>query len=178
MIRTTSHCDRLLAFAFVALLPACASKPQVKSYSVPAQSFFEQHPSVPKEPPTPTTTAVHLSPDIVQACQITDPDSYFAFDSARLDNADTRVLNQVATCFMSGPLQGRKMKLVGRADPRGGQEYNMTLGQHRADSVMAYLDSRGLARPMMESTSRGKLDAVGTDEPSWAHDRRVDILLD
>jgi peptidoglycan-associated lipoprotein len=81
-------------------------------------------------------------------------------------------------CFASGPLEGRQMKLVGRADPRGSEEYNMTLGQHRADSVMKYLESRSVAKRMMASSSRGAMDAVGTDEPSWARDRRVDILLD
>jgi peptidoglycan-associated lipoprotein len=69
------------------------------------------------------------------------------------------------------------MNLVGRADPRGTPEYNMTLGQHRADAVVKRLASKGVAKSMMESTSRGAMDAVGTDEPSWARDRRVDILL-
>jgi peptidoglycan-associated lipoprotein len=167
----------MLSLTLVALLPACASKPEVKATSnTPVRPFFEQHPSVPREPPAPTTTAVHISPDIVRDCHLSDPDSYFAFDSARLTDVDTRILNELATCFISGPLQGKKMKLVGRADPRGSEEYNMTLGQHRADAVVSYLESRGLAKSFMESTSRGKLDAVGTDEPSWAYDRRVDIL--
>ncbi len=181
MIRPMScRASAVLGLTLVGLLPACASKPEIKAASAtseaPARPFFEQHPSVPREPPAPTTMAVHISPDIVQACHLSDPDSYFAFDSSRLTDPDMRILNELATCFMSGPLQGQKMKLVGRADPRGGEEYNMTLGQHRADSVVAYLASRGLAKTFMESTSRGKLDAVGTDEPTWAHDRRVDIL--
>ncbi len=167
-----------LALALAGLLPACASKPQTKPTAGPVRPFVERHPSVPQEAPNATTTTVHLSDEIVRACGISDPDSYFAFDSARLNGEDVRVLDQVETCFASGPLKGRKMKLVGRADPRGSEEYNMTLGQHRADSVVKYLASKGLASNMMESTSRGKLDAVGTDEPSWAHDRRVDILLD
>lgn len=175
----TSTCPLVLALAFalVAILPACASKPETKPEE-PNRSFAQQHPSVPKEPPTPTTASVRISEDIVKACGISDPDSYFAFDSARLNGEDTRVLNQIAKCFVSGPLKGRKMKLVGRADPRGSEEYNMTLGQHRADSVVKYLETRKLAKMMMESTSRGEMDAVGGDEPSWAHDRRVDILLD
>jgi len=53
----------------------------------------------------------------------------------------------------------------------------MTLGQHRADAVVKHLHSKGLAKSVMESTSRGAMDAVGTDEPSWARDRRVDISL-
>lgn len=169
----------LLSAAF-GLLSACASKPEVKSpvATGPGGSFTEQHPTVSQKEPHPAITTIHISEDIARACSISDPDSYFAFDSARLNGDDTRVLNQLATCFESGPLAGRTMKLVGRADPRGTAEYNMTLGQHRADSVVKYLDSHGLAKAKMESTSRGKLDAVGTDEPTWAHDRRVDILLD
>jgi len=69
------------------------------------------------------------------------------------------------------------MNLVARADPWGSPEYNMTLGQHRADAVVKHLHSKGLAKSVMESTSRGAMDAVGTDEPSWARDRRVDISL-
>lgn len=175
MVRTSV--TSLLALALVAILPACASKPQTKP-SEPGQSFAQKHPSVPKEAPTPTTASVKVSDEIAKACSITDPDSYFAFDSARLSGEDTRVLNQIAKCFVSGPLKGRKMKLVGRADARGSEEYNMTLGQHRADSVMKYLETRSLAKSMMGSTSRGEMDAAGEDEPSWAHDRRVDILLD
>ena len=176
MIRTTTA--TVLAAALVVLVPACASKPETKPSPEHTQSFTRRHPSVPQEAPTPTTTSVHVADEIVRACGISDPDSYFAFDSARLNTEDTRVLHQIAKCFASGPLQGRKMKLVGRADPRGSEEYNITLGQHRADSVMKYLETQSLAKRMMESSSRGAMDAVGTDEPSWAHDRRVDILLD
>jgi peptidoglycan-associated lipoprotein len=43
---------------------------------------------------------------------------------------------------------------------------------------MKALADKGLAKDKMDSTSRGEMDAVGTDEPSWAHDRRVDVLLD
>lgn len=168
-----------LALAAAGLLAACASKPQVKPAATgPARPFAERHPSVSPEPPTPTTTSIRLSDDIVRACGIADSDSYFAFDSARLSAEDVRVLDLVATCFATGPLKGKNMKLVGRADPRGTEDYNMSLGQHRADSVVKYLESKRLAKNRMESTSRGELDAVGTDEPTWAHDCRVDILLD
>ena len=53
----------------------------------------------------------------------------------------------------------------------------MTLGQSRADAVGRYPDSHGVSSGLTSSTSRGALDATGTDEPSWVHDRRVDVLL-
>lgn len=69
------------------------------------------------------------------------------------------------------------MKLIGGADPRGEVDYNMTLGQARADSVQKYVVNKGVDRGMAPSTSRGAMDATGTDEAGWARDRRVDIML-
>jgi peptidoglycan-associated lipoprotein len=74
-------------------------------------------------------------------------------------------------------MSGQKMKLVGRADPRGENDYNVTLGQARADAVAGYLDKRGLTTSQTQTTSRGAMDATGTNESGWARDRRVDVLL-
>jgi peptidoglycan-associated lipoprotein len=130
-----------------------------------------------KAPDSPTASAVRISDEIVKACGINEPDAYFAFDSSNLRPDDVRVLGQVATCFISGPLKGRVLKMVGHADPRGDSDYNMTLGQSRADSVATYMRGKGMDKSKSESTSRGAMDATGTDEPSWARDRRVDMLL-
>ena len=85
------------------------------------------------------------------------------------------MLDQVARCVTTGPLKGRTLRLTGRADPRGEQEYNMTLGSSRADAVARYLRALGVTSNQLTETSRGKLDATGTDEASWQLDRRVDI---
>jgi peptidoglycan-associated lipoprotein len=130
-----------------------------------------------KAPDSPTASAVRISDEIVKACGINEPDAYFAFDSANLRPDDVRVLGQVATCFTSGPLKGRVLKMVGHADPRGDSDYNMTLGQSRADAVASYMRGKGMDKSKSESTSRGAMDATGSDEPSWARDRRVDMLL-
>jgi peptidoglycan-associated lipoprotein len=131
----------------------------------------------PNPPDSPQASAVHISDEIVKACGIAAPDAYFAFDSANLRPDDVHVLQQLATCFSTGPLKGRLMKLVGHADPRGGSDYNMTLGQSRADAVKDYIVKQGLDKSKTDSSSRGAMDASGTDEPSWARDRRVDIML-
>jgi peptidoglycan-associated lipoprotein len=124
-----------------------------------------------------TSGNVQISVDILKACGLTDNDAYFPFDSARLEKQDIVPLNTIAVCFSTGALKGRSMKLVGHADPRGSAGYNMTLGQARADGVEGYLEKRGLAKAKVETTSRGAVDATGTDEAGWAHDRRVDVLL-
>jgi peptidoglycan-associated lipoprotein len=130
-----------------------------------------------KAPDSPTASAVRISDEIVKACGINEPDAYFAFDSANIRPEDSKVLQQVVTCFTGGPLKGRTLKLVGHADPRGDSDYNMTLGQSRADSVAGYMRSKGMDKGKTESTSRGAMDATGADDPSWARDRRVDLML-
>ena len=53
----------------------------------------------------------------------------------------------------------------------------MTLGQSRADAVTTYTVGKGLDKAKAQSSTRGEMDAAGTDEPSWAKDRRVDLLV-
>ena len=126
---------------------------------------------------SPAAGVVHISSDIRKACGITDADAHFPFDSASVGEAERPVLNQLAKCFVSGPLSGREMRLVGHADPRGPDEYNMVLGGSRADTVKAFLTMKGMPGGRIATTSRGEMEARGTGEASWAEDRRVDVLL-
>jgi peptidoglycan-associated lipoprotein len=125
----------------------------------------------------PVPTEVKIAEDIVKACGLKADKAYFAFDSSKLRTADVGVLDDLAVCFSTGPLKGRAMHLVGHADPRGETEYNFVLGQARADSVAKYLTERNVASGKVVTTSRGELDATGTDEATWANDRRVDVML-
>jgi peptidoglycan-associated lipoprotein len=127
--------------------------------------------------PSPSASNVSISDEIRAKCGIPDEDAYFPFDSARVTSKDRTPLDSVARCFISGPLKGRPLKLVGRADPRGESEYNITLGLSRADSVGQYLMARGMAAAKTKTTSRGSMDATGTDESTWQNDRRVDVML-
>ena len=161
------------------LLVACSG-------STPHVAFPPQAPMPTPAPATPPSAAVQKSPEkgmvqiaseIRKACAISDDDAYFAFDSSKLEGDDKGVLKRVAVCFESGPLAGHSTRLVGHADPRGTEEYNMVLGGARADTVRDFLRSDGLPDSRMATTSRGELDARGTDEVSWAKDRRVDVML-
>lgn len=127
------------------------------------------------------SNGVSVSSDIMRACNIVignvDEAPRFDFDQSSLQDQDRQVLDQIGKCVTTGPLKGRKLLLTGRADPRGEEEYNMTLGEHRAGSVGEYLTGLGVDRSQISETSRGKLDATGTDETGWQRDRRVDISL-
>ena len=126
---------------------------------------------------SPTASNVSISDVIRTKCGIPDSDAYFPFDSAHVTSKDQSPLDSVAKCFVSGPLKGRPLKLIGHTDPRGEADYNVTLGQSRADSVGQYLTARGLDRGKTKTTSRGSMDATGTDESTWQNDRRVDVML-
>jgi peptidoglycan-associated lipoprotein len=131
--------------------------------------------------PVTGATQLSVSDELRMACNIdftaSNSAPKFDFDESQLDEGDRTVLGQVAKCVTTGPLRGRSLQLVGRADPRGETEYNMVLGGSRAASVGAYLSQLGVQPGKLTQTSRGKLDATGTDEAGWRMDRRVDILL-
>lgn len=173
----------LLALGFV--ISACGSdKPKPKAPegantdgTSTKSVVAKPKPNLPeKAPDSPTASAVHISDEIRQMCGIDDAEAYFAFDSAKLDGRESRALEKVAECFEKGPLKGKIVRLVGHADPRGTSDYNMTLGQSRADAVKGFLSGK-MDKAKVETTTRGAMDATGTDEPSWARDRRVDVLL-
>lgn len=162
--------------ALAALSIGCAgSKPPVVTPDT--QKAANAAPAPSSSLPSPTSSNVSISDEIRTKCGISDADAYFPFDSARVTSTDHSPLDLVAKCFTSGPLAGHSVKLVGRADPRGPSDYNLTLGQSRADAVSSYLAARGMAKDKAEPTSRGSMDASGTDASGWQRDCRVDVLL-
>jgi peptidoglycan-associated lipoprotein len=123
---------------------------------------------------------VQVSPDIRAACNITSTPKEapkFDFDEAALAPEDQEIVTQVAKCMVDGALKGKSVRLVGRADPRGETEYNLSLGARRAHTVQELMGKLGVDAKRAALTSRGDLDAVGTDEESYRLDRRVDIEL-
>lgn len=123
---------------------------------------------------------LNLSGDIIKLCNIKASGSgspTFDYDKEDLAPEDRAVLDQLAECLTKGALKGKAVSLVGRADPRGTEEYNLSLGSRRASSVSGYLTRLGVGEPQLAVNTRGALDATGTDEAGWQKDRRVDITL-
>jgi peptidoglycan-associated lipoprotein len=125
--------------------------------------------------------AINVDDEIVKACNLkfenVEDAPKFDFDSEQLTPGEKSVLEAIAKCLTTGPLKGRGVELVGRADPRGETEYNMTLGAKRARQVHTFLAQLGVPSDKMRDTSRGELDASGKDEEGWRRDRRVDVKL-
>ena len=156
----------------------CSKKPAASPKTPAAKSAKK------KKPPSdaPGTPNVSVSDDdLVAKCKLKFGNRAkapkFDLDRAELLPEDQAVLDQVAQCVTNGPLSGRAIELTGRADPRGTDEYNMSLGARRAESVGAYLRRLGVPSSKLSKTTRGDIDATGTDEEGWRIDRRVDIRL-
>ena len=176
-----------LAIVLVAAALGCGSKAKPKP-TPPT----DPTPPVAKAPDKPVAAVkddklvspgLGVSGDIVALCGIKVAASgnaaapKFEYDQYELTAEDRAVLDQIATCLTSGPLKGKAVSLIGRADPRGTDEYNMGLGSRRSHSVGQYLGRLGVGQPQMLVTTRGAIDATGTDEATWREDRRVDIQL-
>jgi peptidoglycan-associated lipoprotein len=171
-----------LALLSASFVVACGSDPKPPPAAPTGGTKTPTAAAAPTPPPEkPDDDAskgqINISDEIKRACGITDAEAYFDFDSANVQENARAVLTKLAKCFSDGPLKGRKMNLVGHADPRGEEEYNMVLGGRRADNVKHFLVSVGLPDAQAMTTSRGEMDATGTDESSWAKDRRVDVVL-
>ncbi|MDB4941860.1 MAG: peptidoglycan-associated outer rane lipoprotein [Labilithrix sp.] len=151
----------------------------------PAESVATQPtaatPPVTAKPANADKMAVNVDDDIVKACNLKfeniEDAPKFDYDTDALTQGEKNVLEAIAKCLTTGPLKGKAVDLVGRADPRGETEYNMTLGAKRARSVHSYLGGLGVPGDKLHDTSRGELDAKGTDEDGWRKDRRVDVRL-
>lgn len=100
---------------------------------------------------------------------------YFDFDSAQVRNEFNAELEAKAQFLTSD--SNRRVKLEGHTDERGGSEYNLALGQQRAEAVRRSLSVLGVSESQMEAVSYGKerLAAGGTDENAHAQNRRVEL---
>jgi len=99
---------------------------------------------------------------------------YFDFNESILTVEATAKLQDNLKCIQSVP--GRKLRLEGHCDPRGTEEYNVALGDRRAQSVVRYLERLGVDAGRLRAVSKGKLEATGTSESTWALDRKVKFI--
>ncbi len=103
------------------------------------------------------------------------PSPKFDYESPDLLGEARQTLERLAQCLTKGTLKGSQVLLTGHCDARGEEEFNMSLGDNRAEAVKTFLMGMGVPGDRIRTSSRGKLDATGTDEAGWAIDRRVDI---
>ena len=101
---------------------------------------------------------------------------YFEFDQWSIREDQKEVMAKNAEWLKANP--NMKVRLEGHCDERGTAEYNLALGQKRADAVKTFLEGLGISGQRMSTISYGEerpLDPAH-DEAAWVKNRRVDIL--
>jgi peptidoglycan-associated lipoprotein len=101
---------------------------------------------------------------------------YFDFDQAIVKRAGHEELDKHAKVLAGD--RYLRVRLEGHADERGTREYNLALGERRANAVQAYLVAQGASRSQIEVISYGeeKPANAGHNESAWAQNRRVEIV--
>lgn len=102
---------------------------------------------------------------------------YFDFDTAEIKPEAREVLVAHARYLQANPDQD--VRIEGHADERGSKEYNLALGERRANAVERFLIVNGASRGQTETVSYGeeKPAVMGSDESAWAQNRRVELIF-
>jgi len=124
----------------------------------------------------PAKPAQKVQPVKASASKPSTNSVYFAFDSAELDASAQATLDGYAA-WLNG-MRSSRIKIEGNCDQRGSREYNLALGQERADSVRNYLTARGVRSSRIDTVSFGEERPAcgGTGEACWAQNRHADIV--
>jgi peptidoglycan-associated lipoprotein len=101
---------------------------------------------------------------------------YFDFDSSEIRGEGTDIAAAHAK-YLAGHA-GLKVRLEGHTDERGSREYNIGLGERRAQAVRRALLLQGAAESQLSTVSYGeeRPAVAGSDEAAWAKNRRVEIV--
>lgn len=156
----------VISIVLVNLLAACASQKPKETAAAPEAA---PAPAVAKAAST-------------QVDPLNDPSSilakrsvYYPFDISAVQDADKPTVQAHAKYLAEHA--DRKVRLEGNCDERGSNEYNLALGQRRADGVKKMLELGGAKAAQLAAVSYGeeKPKASGHDEASWSQNRRTDL---
>ena len=172
----------LVAAAMAALLAGCSTQPAapVDEQSAAAAAAAAKDGAATSGT---TTSGVSGSATGTGANPLKDPNNilskrsiYFEFDSFVVDDKYKAQIDAHAKYLSAN--RSAKVTLQGHTDERGSREYNIALGQKRADAVKRAMTLMGVQEVVIETVSYGKEKPKreGHDEAAWAENRRVDIV--
>lgn len=127
-----------------------------------------------KETDTPVVDNTPVQQDVSDVDVSISNVVYFEFDKYDLTAESRAVLLAHADKLRGASVA---VRLEGHADERGSREYNMALGEKRANAVRDFLVTQGVSGSSLEVISFGEEQpvALGSDEASWAQNRRVEV---
>lgn len=183
------HRSTLMAAGLAALLAACSSTPVAPPATpAPAPAAPAARPAAPTTAaatpgataavtPAPAVAPRALPPHLDAASPISRERSvFFGFDDSAVLREYLGLIEQHGRYLVANPAIA--VRIEGNTDERGSPEYNLALGQRRAEAVRRALKLVGVADRQMEAVSWGeeKPQAAGHDEAAWAKNRRADIV--
>ena len=166
---------RSIILSCVALLACAHAKP-------PEEAAVKQPEPVVAQPAPPPAPVEKPAPALKQAEPIAKPyvpqveaSLYFAFDKSDLTTESRNALTAIFEKAKSGAL----IHIEGNCDERGTSEYNLALGQRRADAAKKYLVNLGISAANITTISYGKErpKLLGHDPESWRENRRDDLFV-
>lgn len=177
----------LLSSIAASLLAACASTPE------PTKAPVENRTQAPAATPAPAEVkpvdltpapqapvqSSGLAPHLDPANKLSSERSvYFDFDQYVVKDEYRATVESHAKYLTEQ--RNLKIKIEGNADERGSREYNLALGQKRADAVKRSMQTVGVQENQIETISYGeeKPKATGETEEAWAQNRRADIVYE
>lgn len=162
---------KILLIGIVLLLSACSSTVQLNDAE---RDHHDQKQA---------KDDIHLCCNVPNIDPLDEPDSilskrsiYFDFDHYQVSEEYAGLTEAHARYLLSN--KHRKVMLEGNTDGRGSREYNLALGQKRAQEVLRRMQMYGISADNIEVVSYGseRPKAEGSDEAAWAQNRRVDIV--
>lgn len=186
-----------LVLISIVLVPACrSSRKQVPPN--PATVAETAPPDIPPPPAQDTATTVAPPTDFVREEEPREViptdmeelnryvqqkgyvrDAFFNYDEAQLDEAAQAALSSSATWLKSPQGAGYRLLVEGHCDERGTEQYNLALGDRRANAAKDYLVTLGVDASRIRTVSYGEERPFeeGHDEASWSQNRRAHLVL-
>jgi len=181
-LKKMSLCVMLILFAFVLLATGCAKKmPPEQAVEKPAPPS----PAVrvpPPPPPPPAAPKPSIKPKALSPEELLSLASrelrpiYFDYDKSEIKPEAREILNQNAAFLREHP--NIDLLVEGHCDERGTNEYNLALGQRRADRAMEFLINLGIepSRIITKSWGEERPADLGHDESAWRWNRRAEFV--
>ncbi len=187
-----------LVLVILVLAPACRTTRKPVEPQRPTETVDTRIPDIP--PTADTATEVRTEPDFVQPAaepseevipsNIEDlnqwarqrgfiRDAFFTYDESTLDADAQAALSSSATWLKSADGAGYGLLIEGHCDERGTEQYNLALGDRRANTVRDYLATLGVDGARMRTVSYGEERPFeeAHDESAWAQNRRAHLVL-
>lgn len=194
MKKMSSFIVMTLVLALVLLAPACRSR---KTVEPPVTTPTTTVPDVPPPPP-PAADTVEEPTDFVDETPVREEfpsdmeelnryvqskgyirDAFFNYDESTLDAAAQSALTASANWLKGAEGSGYSLLIEGHCDERGTEQYNLALGDRRANAAKDYMVTLGVDASRIRTVSYGEERPFeeGHDDSAWSQNRRAHLVL-